>query len=115
MVISVARRMPKVGFPGRRPISRTSSEPPSEVVPPGFQQRRKLYGRRKGPSLSAHQTGLIETLLPRLALNPAPGRAAGEYFSPVVQDVWLEIGFGAGEHLAWQAENHPQIGIIGVE
>jgi tRNA (guanine-N7-)-methyltransferase len=58
---------------------------------------------------------LIQTLLPRLALSPEPGRAAGEYFSPTVQDVWLEIGFGAGEHLAWQAENNPQIGIIGVE
>jgi tRNA (guanine-N7-)-methyltransferase len=76
---------------------------------------RKLYGRRKGPSLSAHQTGLLERLLPRLALVPQLGRAAGEYFSRPVQDVWLEIGFGAGEHLAWQAENHPQIGIIGVE
>jgi len=30
-------------------------------------------------------------------------------------DVWLEIGFGGGEHLAWQAEHHPEIGIIGAE
>jgi tRNA (guanine-N7-)-methyltransferase len=102
--------MPKAGSPGRKPISRTSSEPPSELT-----HQRKLYGRRKGPSLSAHQTGLLETLLPQLALNPTPGSAAGEYFSLKVQEVWLEIGFGAGEHLAWQAENHPQIGIIGVE
>jgi tRNA (guanine-N7-)-methyltransferase len=29
--------------------------------------------------------------------------------------VWLEIGFGAGEHLFWQAESHPETGIIGVE
>ena len=77
--------------------------------------RRKLYGRRKGPSLSAHQTGLVEHLLPQLALVPEPGRAAGAYFSREVDEVWLEIGFGAGEHLAWQAETHPDIGIIGVE
>jgi tRNA (guanine-N7-)-methyltransferase len=32
-----------------------------------------------------------------------------------VRDVWLEIGFGAGEHLAEQAEHHPEIGIIGCE
>ena len=30
-------------------------------------------------------------------------------------DVWLEIGFGGGEHLLWQAENHSEIGIIGAE
>jgi tRNA (guanine-N7-)-methyltransferase len=29
--------------------------------------------------------------------------------------VWLEVGFGAGEHLVWQAENNPDIGIIGAE
>lgn len=28
---------------------------------------------------------------------------------------WLEIGFGGGEHLAWQAANHPEIGLIGAE
>ena len=32
-----------------------------------------------------------------------------------VRDVWLEIGFGAGEHLAEQAEHHPEIGFIGCE
>ena len=29
--------------------------------------------------------------------------------------VWLEIGFGAGEHLVWQAEQHPDVGLIGCE
>lgn len=32
-----------------------------------------------------------------------------------VENVWLEIGFGAGEHLAEQAERHPEIGFIGCE
>jgi tRNA (guanine-N7-)-methyltransferase len=32
-----------------------------------------------------------------------------------VEDVWLEIGFGGGEHLAWQAAAHPGIGFIGCE
>jgi tRNA (guanine-N7-)-methyltransferase len=32
-----------------------------------------------------------------------------------VQDVWLEIGFGAGEHLFWQAQHNPRIGLIGAE
>jgi tRNA (guanine-N7-)-methyltransferase len=29
--------------------------------------------------------------------------------------VWLEIGFGAGEHLVWQAEQNPGVGLIGCE
>jgi tRNA (guanine-N7-)-methyltransferase len=102
--------MPKAGSPGRRPISRIRSEPHSDVP-----HRRKLYGRRKGPSLSAHQTGLLETLLPQLSFAPVPGRAPEDYFARPVRGVWLEIGFGAGEHLAWQAEHHPDIGLIGVE
>lgn len=31
------------------------------------------------------------------------------------QEIWLEIGFGGGEHLVWQAEHHPDIGCIGCE
>jgi tRNA (guanine-N7-)-methyltransferase len=37
------------------------------------------------------------------------------YFDSDIQDVWLEIGFGAGEHILWQAEHHPNAGIIGAE
>ena len=29
--------------------------------------------------------------------------------------IWLEIGFGGGEHLALQAERHPDIGFVGCE
>jgi tRNA (guanine-N7-)-methyltransferase len=36
-------------------------------------------------------------------------------FSEAVGEVWLEIGFGAGEHLVWQAEHHPHAGLIGAE
>jgi tRNA (guanine-N7-)-methyltransferase len=58
---------------------------------------------------------LLETLLPRLTFNPEPGRGPREYFPSEVADVWLEIGFGAGEHLAWQAAARPEVGIIGAE
>lgn len=30
-------------------------------------------------------------------------------------EIWLEIGFGSGEHLAYQAVAHPDIGMIGAE
>jgi tRNA (guanine-N7-)-methyltransferase len=36
-------------------------------------------------------------------------------FAPPVNDVWLEIGFGGGEHLAAQAAAHRDVGIIGCE
>jgi tRNA (guanine-N7-)-methyltransferase len=56
-------------------------------------------------------------LLPRLAIAlPAAGRLDLRSLLPMpVLDVWLEIGFGAGEHLAEQAERHPEIGFIGCE
>jgi tRNA (guanine-N7-)-methyltransferase len=56
----------------------------------------------------------MDTLLPELALKPQPGRPAAAYFDNA-SEVWLEIGFGAGEHLLWHASAHPHIGIIGVE
>src|SRR5438067_495251 len=103
--------MRKAASPGRRPISLTSSDAPSEIF-----RRYKHYGRRKGPKLSAYQLGLLESLLPQLSLTLAPGRDPHFYFAPArVREVWLEVGFGAGEHLAAQAERNPDIGIIGAE
>jgi tRNA (guanine-N7-)-methyltransferase len=80
----------------------------------GFPQRRH-FGRRKGPALSAHQTKLFETVLPRLLIKPESGRDPRCYFNGDVSQVWLEIGFGGGEHLLWQARSHPDVGIIGAE
>jgi tRNA (guanine-N7-)-methyltransferase len=77
-------------------------------------QRRSLYGRRKGPALSAHQENLRATLLPQLALHIEQGADPRSYFADV-DDVWLETGYGGGEHLLWQAQHHPRIGLIGAE
>ncbi|HEY4076914.1 MAG TPA: tRNA (guanosine(46)-N7)-methyltransferase TrmB [Rhizomicrobium sp.] len=75
--------------------------------------RRKLYGRRKGPKLSERQAGLRRTLLDELAWQV--GEEPRGQFPNDVQELWLEIGFGAGEHLVWQAAHHPHIGLIGAE
>src|SRR6185312_5793300 len=99
--ISAARRTPTAASPGRRPISPTHSSAPSD----GTRRRGQLYGRRKGPKLSAHQLNLRETLLPGLRFDGA--LPDGE--------LWLEVGFGAGEHLVWQAEHNPQVTLIGAE
>lgn len=78
---------------------------------------RAFFGRRKGHKLRQHQAGLIEQLLPHLALDidgeaPADARAI---FAPAAEDVRLEIGFGGGEHLAAEAQNFPAMGFIGCE
>jgi tRNA (guanine-N7-)-methyltransferase len=94
---------------------RRSSPARSDVSGPRERQRGLLYGRRKGPKPSARQAALFEALLPKLKLDLQDGLAPQEYFQSRVTDVWLEIGFGAGEHLLWQAEHHSNIGIIGAE
>lgn len=83
----------------------------TKTLPPPGAGRRKLYGRRKGPKLSGRQAGLRQTLLSELAYVPG----VDPHFPNGVQDQWLEVGFGAGEHLVWQAEHHPQVGLIGAE
>ena len=76
-----------------------------------------FYGRHKGRPLRAHQASLIDTLLPRLALDldaPAPGALAALFPVPV-DAVRLEIGFGGAEHLIAAAAANPRIGFIGCE
>ncbi len=75
--------------------------------------RRKLYGRRKGPRLSDRQKGLRQTLLGELAWRV--GAEPFGQFPNGVQELWLEVGFGAGEHLVALAEQNPQAGLIGAE
>ena len=77
----------------------------------------RSYGRRKAKPLSARKERLIGELLPRLRLDletPAPSLLT-RLFATRVEDVWLEIGFGSGEHLLWQAETHKDVGFIGCE
>ena len=82
------------------------------------ERRRILYGRRRGRRLRPAQRDRVDGLLPRLEIDPAG--LAGDFeparlFDGAVRGVWLEVGFGGGEHLAWQARHHPDIGLIGCE
>jgi tRNA (guanine-N7-)-methyltransferase len=56
-------------------------------------------------------------LLPalRIALPEEGGLDPRSLFAAPVDEIWLEIGFGAGEHLAAQAAAHPRVGFIGCE
>jgi tRNA (guanine-N7-)-methyltransferase len=78
---------------------------------------RAFFGRRKGHALRPRQAELFDTLLPRLAVElaaPAPSDLALMFRSPV-DGVRLEIGFGGGEHMIAQAEQHRHTGFVGVE
>lgn len=75
-----------------------------------------LYGRRKGKKLRPGRQRLVEKLLPALTIDIGAGLPSPEkLFAKPVSAIWLEVGFGAGEHLAWQAAANPDIGFIGVE
>ncbi len=78
---------------------------------------RRFYGRRKGRPLRKGQQHLIDTLLPRVAVAlPAEGTLdPRSLFAHEPDRVWLEIGFGGGEHLAEQAHANPAVGLIGCE
>lgn len=76
--------------------------------------RRVLFGRSRGKTLRPGQQRLIAEALPRLEIEPAALRAPGLFdFAP--REVWLEIGFGSGEHMAAQAAARPDVGYIGCE
>ncbi len=113
-----------VPSPGSGPISPTSSSAPSTEAAsgarlsddtiggavPDARPRRVLYGRRSGPGLRPAQRERLERLLPELTIAlPDRGELApAALFDPPRQRLWLEIGFGGGEHLAWQASAHPR-------
>lgn len=50
-----------------------------------------------------------------LTCNAEALQRISEVFAPAAGKVWLEIGFGGGEHLIWQATRNPDVGLIGCE
>lgn len=60
---------------------------------------------------------MLETRLPELSVpDPAAGPLdPASLFDGAKRALWVEIGFGAGEHLIWQAERNPDVGLIGAE
>ncbi|HVO04161.1 MAG TPA: tRNA (guanosine(46)-N7)-methyltransferase TrmB [Candidatus Cybelea sp.] len=80
-------------------------------------QAFQFYGRRKGRPLRRGRLALFEDLLPRLRVPLEAGAALdpAALFAPPPRAVWLEIGFGGGEHLAHQAAANPDVGFIGCE
>lgn len=82
---------------------------------------RNFYGRRRGKHLRDSQEAYLQEDLDALSPGPVdweanPDRAPldpGAIFGG--REVWLEVGFGGGEHMVHQAGLNPQVGIIGCE
>ena len=68
----------------------------------------RSYGRVKSRPIKPRQQGLLDTLLPKISIDPAALPA-------LPGETWLEIGFGGGEHMAVQAARHPDVVILGAE
>ena len=83
-------------------------------------ERRNFYGRVHGKTLRASQKTYLEEDLERLSLpgvvrEDNPDRGPIDLSRFVGKPLWLEIGFGGGEHLVHMAATYPEIGIIGCE
>jgi tRNA (guanine-N7-)-methyltransferase len=80
----------------------------------GSAPARALYGRSRGKGLRAGQKRLLAEALPQFSIA-LDGMAEGRAFGRTPREVWLEIGFGAGEHLIDQAKANLDIGVVGCE
>lgn len=82
---------------------------------------RNFYGRLKGKTLKSSQRGYIDEDLAGLSPGPVgwdenPSRTPLDMHGLFDgRPVWLEVGFGGGEHMVHQAAQNPDVGIIGCE
>ena len=83
--------------------------------------RRNFYGRLKGKTLNARQRQDFDEVLPDFLLDGVsrednPERVMLD-IDTIVQGkpLWLEVGFGSGEHLVHQAKSNPDVQFIGCE
>ena len=88
---------------------------------PPHAPRRNFYGRLKGKHLRDSQKGYLDEDLAGFSPGPVdwttnPARDPLDLAALFGgRPVWLEVGFGGGEHMVHQAGRHPEVGIIGCE
>lgn len=83
-------------------------------------ERRNFYGRIRGKTLRTSQKGYLAEDLGPLTLRGVtreenPGRTPLDLGFAQGRPLWLEVGFGGGEHLVHMAAANPQVTIIGAE
>jgi tRNA (guanine-N7-)-methyltransferase len=83
-------------------------------------EHRNFYGRIRGKTLRASQKADLDRLLAPLTLRGItradnPGRAPLDLGFAEGRPLWLEVGFGGGEHLVHLCQTHPDRFLIGCE
>jgi len=83
----------------------------------GSRSSEAFFGRRRGPPLRGRKQRMMDELLPQLLIDFSRpvSESLIDLFPKPVDAIFLEVGFGGGEHLAGQAAAHPETGFIGVE
>lgn len=84
---------------------------PAEVKPPP----NRLYGRARGHKLRPRQIRLLQQTLPRIAFTAEHAATPMRAFAAPLSELWLEVGFGSGEHTLAQIAARPDIGLIAGE
>jgi len=90
----------------------------TDLAAPDPTTLNRLYGRSSGHKLRTQQAALVETLLPQIAIPDEGEISATRLFGDAKDSgrpLHMEIGFGAGEHLAYRADLLPDHGFIGCE
>jgi tRNA (guanine-N7-)-methyltransferase len=75
----------------------------------------RLYGRRRGHPLRPRQQRLLDVTLPRLRLTAEQAADPPAAFGMPGAPLWLEVGFGGGEHALEQLAAHPGVAYIASE
>ena len=92
------------------PEDKTEENQDDKALSPSWGPMRS-FGRIKSRKLKPQQATLFDTLLPRIEVTDERVQA----LLASGCEIWLEIGFGGGEHLAVQAALHPDVTFIGCE
>jgi tRNA (guanine-N7-)-methyltransferase len=75
----------------------------------------RLYGRIKSHALRPRQQKLLDETLPRLRFDLDRAGEPMAQFPGEIDELWLEVGFGGGEHALAQIAANPRAGLIACE
>ncbi|CAK7192862.1 tRNA (guanine-N(7)-)-methyltransferase [Commensalibacter sp. Nvir] len=77
--------------------------------------KERLYGRKKGHAFSRRQTQLMNEFLPKIQFSSSSFTNPNLAFGKKPEQLWLEIGFGNGEHSLERHKRNPEVGYIACE
>jgi len=78
----------------------------------------RFYGRRKGKPLTPKRQQAYDEVLSLYEIKIDKGNSKispTSFFNFKSKEIWMEIGFGNGEHLVHQALRNPDVAFIGCE